>query len=86
MLTLRIEELAHHVAASPGTLRLALSADLVEWRTRTLLARRRFEQSVAVTRVGAAGAAQAATVAVTAMIDSLTGWVETSAAAGAAGR
>lgn len=81
VLTLRLDELAHHVAEPPGVLRLALSAELVEWRSRTLLARRRFEQSVPVTRIGAAGASQAAGVAVTAVLDSLTEWVETSASA-----
>lgn len=80
VLTLRLEELAHHVVTPPGELRLALGAELVEWRTRTLLARRRFEQAVPVTSIGAPGASQAASVAVTAVLDALVEWVEATAA------
>jgi cholesterol transport system auxiliary component len=87
ILTLRLDELAHHVAAPPGELRLALNAELVDWRSRILLARRRFVQSVPVTSFGAPGAARAANVAVTAVLDALGEWVEASAApTAAAGR
>jgi cholesterol transport system auxiliary component len=81
ILTLRLDELAHHVAAPPGELRLALNAELVEWRSRSMLARRRFVQSVPVTSVGAPGAAQATSVAVTVVLDALAQWVEASAVA-----
>jgi ABC-type uncharacterized transport system auxiliary subunit len=79
VLTLRLDELAHHVAPPPGELRLALNAELVDWRSRAMLARRRFVQSVPVTSVGAPGAAQATNVAVTAVLDALAEWVETGA-------
>jgi cholesterol transport system auxiliary component len=86
VLSLRLDELLHDDTAPPGTVRVAVTCDLIDWRSRALVARRSFEQSAPPPTRDARGAAQAAGVAVSALLDELTAWVVTSAAgvAGAA--
>lgn len=86
VLSLRLDELVHDDGAPPGAVRVAITCDLIDWRNRALLARRSFAQSAPPPTRDARGAAQAASVAVSAVLDDLTAWVTTSAAgmAGAA--
>ncbi len=79
VLSLRLDELIHDDAATPGTVRVAVTCDLIDWRSRTLLARRSFEQSAPTPTRDSRGAARAASVAVGALLDELTAWVVTSA-------
>ncbi|MFN9773807.1 MAG: ABC-type transport auxiliary lipoprotein family protein [Burkholderiales bacterium] len=80
VLSLRLDELIHDDSASPGVVRAAVTAEMVDWRTRTLVARRTFVQRAPVPTRDARGAAAAANVAVTALLDELAPWVEASAA------
>jgi ABC-type uncharacterized transport system auxiliary subunit len=80
VLSLRLDELVHEDGAADGTVHAGVTAELVDWRTRTLVARRSFSQRAPVARRDARGAAAAASVAVTALLDELTLWVETAAA------
>jgi ABC-type uncharacterized transport system auxiliary subunit len=52
-----------------------LSATLVDWRQRGLLARQSFESVQPVTSADARGAAQAASLATTAVLDALEAWL-----------
>jgi cholesterol transport system auxiliary component len=80
LLTLRLDELYLDASTEPGQVRLVLGAELSDWRNRTLLARRRFQQAAAVTKRDASGLAEAASQAVGAMLTELTAWVAASAA------
>jgi len=77
LLSLRLNELTHDDAISPGVVRLDVTADLLDWRTRELIARQTFTQKVAVNSRDSIGGAQAANRAVTAMLDELSLWVDT---------
>jgi cholesterol transport system auxiliary component len=80
LLTLRLNELTHDDSVSPGVMRLEVTADLVDWRTRELVARRVFVGAVAVGSRDSIGGAQAANRAITTMLDDLSPWVESNAA------
>jgi len=80
LLTLRLNELTHDDSVSPGLMRLEVTADLLDWRTRELIARRVFTRSVAVASRNSIGGAQAANRAITTMLDDLLPWVESNAA------
>lgn len=81
VLSLRLDELMHDDSVSPGVLKLTLTAELLDWRSRTIAARRMFSHSASVRSRDAKGAARAANVAVTALLDELATWTETSVAA-----
>lgn len=77
LLSLRLNELTHDDSISPGVVRLEVTADLLDWRTRELIARRTFAQKVAVSSRDSNGSAQASNRAVTAILDELSLWVDT---------
>ena len=81
LLSLRLEELYLDASLDPGQVRLALSAELVDWRERKLVARRSFRQSVAVSPRDAPDLALAGSQAVGLALDELVAWVVASAAA-----
>jgi ABC-type uncharacterized transport system auxiliary subunit len=80
LLTLRLDELYLDNAANPAQARLSFTADLVDWRQRSLLARRSFSRSQAVATPNASGLALAASQAATALLDELVAWAGTSGA------
>ena len=80
LLRVGLEEFFHDASTDPGTARLALDADLIDWRTRTRVARRRFVRSEALASADAAGAAAALSRALTSALDELAPWVESAAA------
>lgn len=82
LLRLSLEEALHDTAASPGTARIALRAELIDWRERKLVARRAFAASEPVAREDAAGAVAAFNRALARLLDELAPWVEASAAGG----
>jgi ABC-type uncharacterized transport system auxiliary subunit len=81
LLTLRLDELYLDDAANPAQARLSFTADLVDWRQRSLLARRSFSRSQAVATRDAGGLALAASQATTTLLDELVAWAAASAAA-----
>jgi cholesterol transport system auxiliary component len=81
LLSLRLDELYLDTAQQPGRVTLSVSAELIDWRDRRLLARRAFVQTATVAQVGAAGLAEAASQAMGRLLGELAAWVVSSAAA-----
>ncbi len=77
LLDTELVEFYHDAASEPGQMRLVLRAELVDLKQRTLLGRRVFEQQVPLTTYDAAGAAQAANLAVSRALDELSAWLAT---------
>lgn len=80
LLSLRLEELYLDASVDPGQVRLAMSAELLDWRERKLLSRRSFRQSVDVSPRDAPDLALAASQAVGQVLDELAAWVVAGAA------
>ena len=79
LLNIGIVQFYHDVAVHPAVVRVELSAELIDWRTRSLLAQRTFTTSAPVATADAQAAAEAFNRAVTAALDALVPWVETQA-------
>ena len=79
LLTLKLEEFTHDDSVKPGIMQVAFTAELMDWRQRTLVQRKRFERSVTVEARNAAGAAEAANRAVTRLLDELSVWTRDAA-------
>lgn len=77
MLDTRLVEFYHDATHEPGQVRLELRAELVDLKHRTLLGRHIFEQHVPLTTYDAAGAANAANLAVSRVLDDLDAWLAT---------
>ena len=77
LLDTELVEFYHDAASEPGQMRLVLRAELVNLKQRALLGRRVFEQQVPLTTYDAAGAAQAANLAVSRALDELSAWLAT---------
>ena len=75
LLDTELVEFYHNAASEPGQMRLVLRAELVDLKRRALLGRRVFEQQVPLTTYDAAGAAQAANLAVSRALDELSAWL-----------
>jgi len=75
LLDTELVEIYHDAALAPGSLRLVLRAELVDLRTRQLIDRRVFRQSVPLATYDAAGAARAANQAATRTLDELEAWL-----------
>jgi cholesterol transport system auxiliary component len=72
----RLEELFHDAAAAPGTVKIEVSAELVDAAGRLVGERRRFSRSVPAGSENAAGAVQAANRAVSEVLDDIAAWIE----------
>jgi len=79
LLSTHLEEFYHDAAASPGSVRVTVTAELIDPGRRTLLARRTFERSTPAATYDAPGAVQAFGSAVTALLDDIAAWVDASA-------
>jgi len=77
LLDTELVEFYHDAVSEPGQMRLVLRAEMVDLKQRTLLERRVFEQKVPLTTYDAAGAAQAADLAASRVLDDLTAWLAT---------
>ena len=77
LLDTELVEFYHDAASEPGQMRLVLRVELVDLKRRALLGRRVFEQQVPLTTYDAAGAAQAANLAVSRALDELSAWLAT---------
>jgi cholesterol transport system auxiliary component len=84
LLTLRLDELYLDASVDPGQVRLVLSAELIDWRSRKLLGRRIFRQAATAMPADAGGVAQAAGQALAMMLGELVDWAAASAATAAA--
>lgn len=78
ILSAQLTEFYHDAAAAPGSARVAVTVELTDPLRRVLLARRTFVQSAPAPTYDAPGAVQAFNVAVTALLDDIAAWVETS--------
>ncbi len=79
LLSLRLDELYLDASAGPGQVRLIVTAELIDWRNRQLLARRSFTQAVAVAHSDAGGLADAASQAVGIVLGEMVAWAAASA-------
>jgi cholesterol transport system auxiliary component len=80
LLSLRLDELYLDASTEPGRVKLIVMAELIDWRSRQLLARRSFAQAAPVPRRDAGGLAEAASQAVGVMLGELVAWTAASAA------
>ena len=76
LLTLAVDTLHHDVREPPGVARLAITAELFDRRTRTRIARRRFDAARPSVRADAPAAAEALSTAVAEAFDALVPWLE----------
>ncbi len=81
LLSLRMDELYLDASVEPGRVKLIVVAELIDWRSRQLLARRSFVHAASVPQQDAGGLADAASQAVRAMLDELVPWAAASAGA-----
>ncbi len=70
----RLEELYHDASVNPGTVRIAVSAELVDGAGRLAGELRRFVRSVPAASENAAGAVQAANRAVAEVLEEIAAW------------
>jgi ABC-type uncharacterized transport system auxiliary subunit len=80
LVNIMVMEFYHDVAAKPAVVRVALIGELIDWRSRSLLAQHTFTLSSSVQTDNAQGAVDAFDHAVTEALDALVPWVETEAA------
>jgi ABC-type uncharacterized transport system auxiliary subunit len=80
LLSLRLDELYLDASAEPGRVKLIVTAELIDWHSRQLLARRSFAQAAPVPKRDAGGLAEAASQAVGVMLGELVAWAAASAA------
>jgi cholesterol transport system auxiliary component len=76
----RLEEFYHNVAEKPGSVRIEVTAVLVDPAERTLIARRRFVQDAPAADENAPAAVAAFNQATTALLDEMSAWIERAAA------
>ena len=80
VLNTRLEEFYHDTGANPGSVRIEVSAELVDTAWRTIVAQRRFAQSVPAAGENAQAAVAAFNRAMTALLDEMSAWIEGAAA------
>lgn len=80
VLNTRLEEFYHDTGANPGSVRIEVSAELVDTAGRTIVAQRRFAQSVPAAGENAQAAVAAFNRAMTALLDEMSAWIEGAAA------
>lgn len=79
VLNTHLADFYHDAAAPPGSVKVTMTAELLDPGRRQLLARRTFERSAAAATYDAPGAVQAFSSAVAAILDDVTAWVDASA-------
>jgi cholesterol transport system auxiliary component len=80
VLNTRLEEFYHDTGASPGSVRIEMSAELVDYAGRTIVAQRRFAQSVPAAGENAQAAVAAFNRATATLLDEMSAWIEGAAA------
>lgn len=81
VLNLNLVALYHDLTVKPAVARVEAIAELVDWRSRSLLGRRGFAIAVPVAAGNAPGAVAAMNRGITDVLDALVPWVEDSATA-----
>lgn len=76
VLSTRLEEFYHDTGANPGSVRIEVSAEIVDYAGRAIVGQRRFAQSVPAAGENAQAAVSAFNQATTALLDELAAWVE----------
>jgi cholesterol transport system auxiliary component len=76
VLSSRLEEFYHDTSANPGSIRIEVSAELLDYGGRTIVAQRRFVQSVPATGENAQAAVAAFNRAATTVLDDMSSWIE----------
>ncbi|MGH8633173.1 MAG: ABC-type transport auxiliary lipoprotein family protein [Burkholderiales bacterium] len=84
VLHIRLEEFYHDVTGNPGSVRIEVTAVLVDPAERELIARRRFVQSAPAAGENAQAAVAAFSRATTVLLDEMSSWIERAAAKPAA--
>ena len=79
LLQAHLEEIYHEAAQRPGTGRITLTVELLDARTRKLIARRTFQRSAPAASYDAPGAVQALRQALGELLDEVVSWVEAEA-------
>ena len=80
LLNIVVVEFYHDVSVNPAVVRVELTCELIDWRSRSLLAQRTFIVAAPVKKDDAEGAADAFDRAITDALNTLVPWVETEAA------
>jgi len=80
VLNTRLEEFYQDAGVNPGKVLIEVSAEIIDYAERTIVARRRFSQSAPTSGDNAPAAVTGFNQAVTALLDEVTGWVESAAA------
>lgn len=75
VLNTRLEEFYHDAGANPGSVRIEVSAEIVDLGARTLVSRRSFAQSAPVAGGNAQAAVAAFNQAATALLGEISAWV-----------
>ena len=75
MLNLTLEQCLHDVSTRPGEASLVFTAELVNWRSRRLIARRSFTGQAPVAEETAAAAARGLSQALARQLDELSNWI-----------
>jgi cholesterol transport system auxiliary component len=84
VLSIRLEEFFQDTVAKPGSVRIEVATELVDYARRTIVAQRRFAQSAPTEGENAQAAVTAFNRAVTALLDEMSAWIEEAAARPAA--
>jgi cholesterol transport system auxiliary component len=71
----RLEEIYHDAATTPGSVKIAVSAQLID-ATGRRVGDRRFTRSISTATENAAGAVAAGNQAITQVLDDIAGWIE----------
>ena len=79
VLNTHLAEFYHDAATAPGSVKVTITAELMDSTQRVLLARRTFERSAPAATYDAPGAVRAFGNAVTAALDDIAQWVDASA-------
>ncbi len=78
LLNLRLEEIYFDAAQPPGSARVAVTAELLDWRVRKVIERKRFERVATADSEDPARAAAGFNRAITGVLDELSAWLEAS--------
>lgn len=79
LLRTHLDELYHEAEQAPGSVRVAIRAELVDGASGKVLARRSFTQSAAAPSYDAQGAVSASRKATGALLDEVSAWVDATA-------
>lgn len=82
-LNLSVDDFLHDAATSPGTARVAITAEMIDRGTRRLIARQSFSATAPVAEANSAGAAAALSAASSRVLGELATWAEANAVSAA---